>query len=123
MRKLITRDVPAFARVLTEAGIRAEVRAMAERVKESGGTLKAEDVGWEIILAALEKLSGKRSEALMYEALSGPLEIGPEEIANMDLDVFGETLAKWYREYTNPETVRHFFGQLSRLMGQGSSMT
>lgn len=116
MRKLKTKDAPAFIRVLSEAGIRTEVRAIAERAKANGAGVKAEDVGWEIILACLERLSEKGAEALLYEFIAGPLELPAEEIGEMDLDAFAETLTTWWRDYTSPEAVRRFFAFVSGLM-------
>ena len=123
MRKLKTSDVPAFVRVLTEAGIRSEVREIAEQVKAAGGNVQANDIGWNFILLTLERLSGKRAESMLYEFIAGPLELTPEEVADMDLEVFADNVVKWYKDCTNPDTVRRFFASVSRLMGQGSSMT
>lgn len=121
MRKLKTSDAPALMRVLAEAGIRTEVRAIVERAQAAGGGVKAEDLGWELILMALERLSRKNAEEALYAFLAGPLEVMPEEVADMDLAALMEALEAWGRNCFDREAARRFFGYVSRLMTASST--
>lgn len=122
MRKLKTSDIPACIRVIAEAGIREEVRAIVERAKEAGQGVRAEDIGWELLMMALERLSRKNAEAALYEFLGGFLEMKGAEVAGMELDALLETLETWGRDYFDRESARRFFGYVSRWMW-GSSGT
>lgn len=116
MRKLKTKDVFAFLRVATEAGIRREIRALADQIAEAGEETDARSVGFDLIFSCLDHLGAKKAEGLVYEFLAGPFEMGPDVIAEMDLAEFGETATKWAKEYLDRETLRSFFGSLASLM-------
>lgn len=116
MRKLITRDVFAFLRVVTEAGVRQEIKAIADKVADQGADVDARSVGFDLMLSCIEHLSAKRAEDLVYEFLAGPLEIPSGEIADMELVELSNTATKWFADYADPKAVKAFFGAVSRLM-------
>lgn len=116
MRKLKTKDVFAFLRVATEAGIRREIRALADQIAAAGEETDARSVGFDLIFSCLDHLGAKKAEGLVYEFLAGPWEMEPEAIADMDLSEFGDTAKKWATEYLDRETLRSFFGSLASLM-------
>lgn len=116
MRKLKTKDVFAFLRVATEAGIRREIRVVADQISEAGEETDARSIGFDLILSCLDHLGAKKAEGLVYEFLAGPWEMDPEAIADMELSELLETCRKWGHEYVDRETLRSFFGSLASLM-------
>lgn len=116
MRKLKTKDVFAFLRVATEAGIRREIRVLADRIAEEGEEADARSVGFDLIFSCLDHLGQKKAEGLVYEFLAGPWEMDPDVIGEMDLADFAATAKEWGTEYLDRETLRSFFGSLASLM-------
>lgn len=116
MRKLKTKDVFAFLRVATEAGIRDEIRAIADQIAEKGELTDQRQVGFNLIFSCLDRLGAKKAEGLVYEFLAGVWEMDPQTIADMDLQEFGDTAKKWGTEYLDRETLKHFFESLAGLM-------
>lgn len=116
MRKLKTSDVFAFLRITSEAHIKDEVRRIAEAIQKDGTNVNAQEVGYDLILAVMDGMSGKRAEAMVYEFLGGVWEMKPEDVANLDLVAFRDTLKTWATEYVDRAEVKAFFGHLSRLM-------
>jgi len=116
MRKLITSDVFAFLRVVTEAGVRKEIKAITDLVADQGAEVDARALGYDLMLSCMEHLSGRKAEGLIYEFLSGPLGISADEIAGMELGELADTVTKWYADCADPKAVKAFFGAVSRLM-------
>lgn len=115
MRKLQTRDVFAFLRVASEADIRREVRLIAEKLA-GDETISARDVGFELILTCIEHLGAKKAEKLIYEFLSGPLEMEPSDIEGMDLEELAKTGRAWFEGYIDKDSLTAFFRSASGLM-------
>ena len=91
MRKLNTSDVFAFARIVKASGMREELKKILKDVAASE-EMDLEDVGMDTILAILEALSEKQSEAAIYKLLAGPFETTAEEVEKMELPELAEKL-------------------------------
>lgn len=89
MRNLITSDLFKGARLIREIGVKEELKKFAESLDPKQSQ---ESVGIDLMLLIFEKATEVKSEACIYEFLSGPFEMSPEEIANMDLFDMVDTL-------------------------------
>ena len=118
MRPLKTTDVFAAMRIITAAGIADEVRMIASAMDEkeaNGETLGVLDVGVAMCVGILEKIVQGPSEKAFYKFISGPLEIGEKEIANMDpLDLI-EKIAG-LKEVIDVERWKNFFKRVANFL-------
>ena len=80
MRKLITRDVFTMSRLITKMDVKEELRQIATR-DEKATTL---DLGLDLVLTVLSKISDKSVEKELYVFMADVLERTPEEIENGD---------------------------------------
>ena len=110
MRKLNTSDVFAALRLIRAANLREEIKPVMRVASE--GKLSVEDVGIDGIISVVEMLAEKKAEKAMYEVLSGPFEMEPEEVANMELVQFAENLQQLAKE----NDLRAFFGYVSGIL-------
>ena len=118
MRKLQTHDVFMALKVVRAAGVREEVKrvALLTKLKEKNGEeIKLEDIGVDFILGCIEKLSGTESEYAIYDLLSGPLEMHPEEIMVMDPLELIEKITG-LKEVIDMEAMKSFFKSVAALM-------
>lgn len=84
MRKLKTTDAIAFCRCIKRVGLKERIReitANADNVQD------VVDQGFEILWSVLEAAAEPEGEASIYEFLSGPFEMTPKQVGNLDLDV------------------------------------
>ncbi len=116
MRRLKTSDIFAFCRICTEAHVRDEVKAIAEVIQRDGANADATQVGYDLILSIIERLGTAKAEQMVYEFLGSIWEMDAQAVANMDLTTFSDTMRTWGSEYLDRDTLRGFFGSLSRLM-------
>lgn len=81
MRRLQTQDVFKAVRIITEIGLKEDLKKI---VKESDGKeLTAKDAGVDIVFMMLERASGKKAEQAVYDFLSGPFEVTADEVRTM----------------------------------------
>lgn len=85
MRKLKTADIPAFCRAIKRIGIKEEVRKVAEEAKNAADVW---NFGFDLVWKLFDLATEKAGEAELYGFLAGPLEMTPEEIADMDISDF-----------------------------------
>ena len=107
MRRLKTKDVFAAMRLVKEAGLRDEVKRIALLVRQNK-KLKIEDVGSDFIIGAFEGLCSAGAEKKAYIFLSGPFEMEPEEIENMDFMELTKKL-KEFSKIESKEEWKAFF--------------
>lgn len=84
MRKLKTTDAIAFCRCIKRVGLKERIReitANADNVKD------VVDQGFEILWSVMEAATEPEGETAIYEFLSGPFEMTPKQVGNLDLDV------------------------------------
>lgn len=95
MRKLNTRDVFAFMRVVKCSGIREELQRVAMSI---GSSSDIKQVGLDTIYAVMEAMGDTKTEKAVYDFLAGPFEMEAEAVATMDLDALIANLTKMAEE-------------------------
>lgn len=108
MRKLITRDIPAFCRVLKAIGVDEELREIA-RVGKAADVWAA---GYDLVFGIFDKVTEKKAEDLLYEFFAGPFEKTPDEIANMEVSELFNSIKQMVRE----NDLDGFFKSAATLM-------
>lgn len=122
MRKLNTADVFAVARVIRASGMRDQLLPIIQKAAEE--TKAAEDkkamdailsrIGINGFLTVLEALAERKSEAAIYEVLSGPMECSAEDVENMPL----ESLIPKLRQIIEENQLKDFFVYVSGILGK-----
>ena len=109
MRKLQTRDIPVLSRCLKKLGLKDQFKELAQKA-DSAQDIWANgfDFVWNLFDAATEK-SGENS---IYEFLSGPFEMTPKQVADLDLDILIENMQSMVKE----NNLGTFFKLAARLM-------
>ena len=115
MRNLLTADLFKAVRVIKTSGLKEEVRPLLK--KAADGNADVQNVGIEAIMTIVGSLAEIGVEKGLYDFLSGPFEMDPEEIAQMDIVDLCKNI-EWLWTEGN---LRPFFGQLSNLIGMKSS--
>ena len=106
MRKINTQDVFEAMRLIQKSGLKEKLVPVIKSVAESGTAVV--DTGIIGMLSMIEVFSENRCEQM----LSGPFEVMPQEIAEMDLG----TLADMLEELGEGSDVKRFFSVLARLL-------
>lgn len=89
MRKLKTRDIPAFCRCLKRMGAKDKFKEMAMEAN----TLKdVADRGFDLIWDLFDLATEQGGEGHIYDFLAGPFEMSSEEVGDLDLDVLIENI-------------------------------
>ena len=109
MRKLKTSDIPVLSRCLKKLGLKEQFRELALK-SNTAADMWADgfDLVWNLFDAATEKAG----ESAIYEFLSGPFEMTPKQVADLDLDVLIENLRLLVKE----NNLGTFFNIAARLM-------
>ena len=109
MRKLKTSDIPVLSRCLKRLGLKEQFRELALK-SDSAKDMWADgfDFVWNLFDAATEK----PGETALYEFLSGPFEMTPKQVADLDLDVLIENMQRLVKE----NNLGTFFNIAARLM-------
>ena len=84
MRKLKTADIPIFCRCAKRLGIKEQVRTLAETANS------AQDIwsnGFDFVWNLFDIATEEAGEKELYEFLSGPFEMTPDEVKDLDLDI------------------------------------
>lgn len=115
MRKLNTSDVFAFARIVRACGIREELKSI---IKEVAGKedFNVEEIGMDTVLAIMEALAEKKSEAAICEMLAGPFEMSAEEVRGLELP----ELAEYIRQLADENDLKSFFKFVSGIVTKKS---
>lgn len=109
MRKLKTSDIPVLSRCLKKLGLKEQFRELALKSNNAADMwTNGFDFIWNLFDAATEK-SG---ESALYEFLSGPFEMTPKQVADLDLDILIEHMQKLVKE----NNLGTFFNIAARLM-------
>lgn len=107
MRGLQTHDVFVALRLVNTTGLRDEFKKMANQVA-NGKKLNEREVGIDFILNVLGACGNEATESLVYDFLSGIMEIPAPEIKTMDPMKLVENL-KMLKEYISVEEWKSFF--------------
>lgn len=110
MRKLQTKDIFQALRLIKKANLKEEIKPVLSLA--AAGEMSVQDVGIEGILSIIEIFSEKKAESAIYEFLSGPFEMEPEEVEALELMELMEKLNALGEE----NNLSVFFTSLSGMM-------
>ena len=110
MRKLQTKDAFNAMRLIKKANIREDIKPVLKMA--ATGNLKVEEIGLEGMLVLIESMTSEQAEKAIYEFLSGPFELEPEKIQEMDMKMLTEKI----KEMGKDEGLKDFFSFLSGLI-------
>lgn len=109
MRKLKTSDIPAACRVAKALGLRDKLHDLSQRAEKTADVWeKGFDLLWDLFDAATEQ----HGELLIYSFLAGPLEMTPEEVADLELP----TLLALLKQLAAENDLAAFFKSLQAWM-------
>lgn len=114
MRKIITADVFAFARVIKASGMREQLTAFIRRLAAQDKELDVEAVGYEGLLVMIEALAERKAENALYEALGSIAEMKPSDIQNLPPAEF----FKLFKDISEENDIKAFFGYVSGILGK-----
>ena len=109
MRKLKTSDIPALSRTLKKLGLKEQFRELAQK---SDGTADVWANGFDLMWNLFDTATESTGENALYEFLSGPFEMTPEQVADLDI----ETLFEMLRKLVEENNLGRFFDIAARLM-------
>jgi len=114
VRKLITSDIFAFARVIKASGMREELTALVRKLAAQDKPLDVESVGYEGILIMIEALAERKSENALYEALAPIAELKPEDVKALPpAEFFG-----LFKTIAEENDIEAFFAYVSDILGK-----
>ena len=111
MRNLNTADLFKAVRVIKTSGLREELKPLLD--KAADGKADVKNVGIDAIMTVVGTLAENGVERAMYEWLSGPFEMDPEEVAQLDVIDLCDKI-EWLWKDGN---LQSFFVRLSGLTG------
>lgn len=109
MRKLITGDLFAFARVIKASGIRDELVAYLQKLNADSDK---EQVGMTTILMILEALSDKNAENAFYDAVKDIFEV--EDVQSLP----PSELFAYFKQMAEENDLPNFFNSLFGGLGK-----
>ena len=109
MRKLKTRDIPGFCRCLKKLGLKEHFVAIA---KDSDSLKDATDKGIELVWMLLDAATEGPGESALYEFLAGPFEMTPQQVEDLELDVFLSNM----RQLAAENNLLGFFNSAAKSM-------
>lgn len=95
MRKLKTADIPVLCRCVKRLGLKEHIQTIA---KESNSAKDVWDKGFELMWNIFDIATEQNGEIHLYEFLSGPFEMTPEEVRDLDMDVLLSNLQQLVEE-------------------------
>lgn len=109
MRKLKTADIPVFCRCMKRLGVKDQIRELALK---SNTVADVWDFGFDFVWNLFDIATEKNGEAELYTFLSGPFEMTPEEVANLDIEVLIANIQQLVEE----NKLAGFFKSAAALM-------
>ena len=106
MRKANTNDLFNAARLINILDLKEEL-FNAQKDKED-----VEQIGFDFVFLAFTKATTKDAQQQIYEVLSQPFEMTPEEVGLMEIDV----LSKKFIECWNLKTLLNFIKRVGHLV-------
>ena len=110
MRSLNNSDLFNFARLIKKARIKDEVKELTLSINNID-EINTESFGYDVLFTIIEAAAEKDTEQYVYEFLSGPLEMTPEELAQADPV---ETIEK-VMQIADVERWKAFFTSAAKL--------
>ena len=111
MRELKTSDIFAAMRIIDAAHLSDEVKYVGELAQK--GKMNIQQVGMELVIRCLEKLSGTEAERAFYVLIAGIAEMDPKEIADMNPFKLFALLKRIPTEACSGEDAKAFFTSLA----------
>lgn len=111
MRKINTADVFEAMRLIQKSGLKDKLVPV---IKNLSGQEDLLDVGITGVLSMVEVFAESKCEKMIYEWLSGPLEVEANSIAEMDLGQLADSLEALGRD----NDLKRFFTVLSGLISK-----
>lgn len=109
MRKLKTSDIPAFCRCLKRIGVKDRIQEIA---KNTDSAQDAWSRGFDLIWNIFDIATEEEGEQHLYAFLAGPFEMTPEQVADMEIDAFLESL----KQLAADNDLKGFFSSAGKLM-------
>lgn len=107
MRKLNFGDTFKAARLIKELNLKEELKEIASNQEQD-----QYEAGVDLLYTVLEKGTTKECEQKIYEFLSGPLEMQPEEVSKLE---FFEVVDKIFK-IADIESWKGFIQSVAKLM-------
>lgn len=111
MRRITSEDTFRAIRLVKAAGIKNEIKKMAqvvEQMQKEKKEIDIEEIGCDFFLSVIDGMADEKAEELLYQLISGPLEIEPTEVKKMSLWDLKEKIRDLIR-YEDPDGWRNFF--------------
>lgn len=109
MRKLKTKDIPAFCRLLKDIGAKEEIKRICA---ENDSARDAFSAGFDLIYSIMDLATGEEAEQRIYEFFAPIFERAPEEIAEMEL----AELSGYVDQLARENDLSSFFGSALKVM-------
>lgn len=112
MRNLQTDDLFKAWRLVSEIGVREEIREVAKKAEEEKGKKVRVDWGIDLMFGILDKAAQEKSENKIYIFIADLFECEPEEVRTMKpIELFNKL-----EQVANFEEWKDFFVSLKRLI-------
>lgn len=115
MRKLKSTDLFAALRVVKAIGVKDEIVALADSLKNRTDKKTQEEIGTALVLGVLSNCGTKEAEDAFYAFFAPPTEKTEDELRDMDLLDFAE-LVKGFVITTDLEAWKRFFKSLAGVL-------
>ena len=112
MRKLITSDVFAIARVIKASGMREQLTTYVKELVAQDKPLDEESIGYETLLVMIEALAERKAEAAIYELIASIMETTPDAVKILPPADFFAAL----KQIGEENDIKSFFGFLSGIL-------
>lgn len=113
MRALNTNDAFEVARALDESGVREDIEKKIVDLAKAGKDFDVESIGVGTIMDVVRLFLSKGMQGRMYQVLSGPYEMTPEEVGLLSL----KEQAANIRTIAADEGLHDFFVLVSEILG------
>lgn len=114
MRKLITADVFALARVIKASGMREQLTTFVKGLAAKDEPLDTETVGYEGFLVMIEALAERKAEAAIYELIGSVAEMPPDEVKTLPPAEFFDLI----KQIGEENDIKSFFAYVSGILGK-----
>lgn len=97
MRRAKTADMFKFVRLVVDLKIKDEFYSLVDDIEKRQKENKPVDIdkeGFKLVYSIISMASTEEAEQRIYDFLSGPFEMTPEEVKNLDYIEFMEALKK-----------------------------
>lgn len=115
MRGIATKDVPKAARLIRLSGIREEAKNMFDMIRNGKEFELTTDAGFDFLMSIICRFDDQRIADAFCDFVSGPLEISPEDVYEMDVLSLYDLILDWTKTISS-ERWRAFFTLLFKMI-------